>query len=50
MGEADNLPRNEKKGGSPGIYEILPKHFSNLLKVISGANLRSGTLLTRLNY
>jgi hypothetical protein len=25
----------EEKGGSPGIYEILSKHFSNLLRVIS---------------
>jgi hypothetical protein len=24
-----------KKGVSPGIYEILPKRFSNLLRVIS---------------
>ena len=25
----------EEEGVSPGIYEILPKHFSNLLRVIS---------------
>ena len=25
----------EEKGGGPGIYEIFPKHFSNLMRVIS---------------
>jgi hypothetical protein len=31
----EKLAETKDKGVSPGIYEILPKHFSNLSRVIS---------------